>query len=124
MRLWDLYGGLLTATQREITDKYFNFDLTVSEIAEQNGVSRQSVSECLNLCKRQLDEFEEKLGLEKLLAEGDIHLSIILTKVSRWGEEFLKLHPEYAADITNLNAILDKDYTAEIESDLAKINKE
>ena len=52
MRLWDLYGGLLTENQREITGLYFNLDLTVSEIAEQKGISRQGVSECLNLCKR------------------------------------------------------------------------
>ena len=57
--LWDIYRGLLTLTQREITDMYF----TVSEIAEQKGVSRQAVSECLKGCKRQLEEYEEKLGL-------------------------------------------------------------
>ena len=45
MRLWDLYGGLLTENQREITGLYFNLDLTVSEIAEQKGISRQGVSE-------------------------------------------------------------------------------
>ena len=61
--LWDIYRGLLTLTQREITDMYFNMDLTVSEIAEQKGVSRQAVSECLKGCKRQLEEYEEKLGL-------------------------------------------------------------
>ena len=34
-RLWDVYSPLLTPTQREITDMFFNLDLTVSEIAEQ-----------------------------------------------------------------------------------------
>ncbi|MBO7297598.1 MAG: DNA-binding protein, partial [Clostridia bacterium] len=44
LQLWDLYSPLLTATQREITDLYFNYDLSLGEIAEQKGVSRQSVS--------------------------------------------------------------------------------
>ncbi len=45
MRLWDIYNGLLTLTQQEITNLYFNLDLTVSEIAEEKGISRQAVSE-------------------------------------------------------------------------------
>jgi len=63
IRLWDVYRGLLTPTQQEITDLYFNLDLTLSEIAEQKGITRQGVSECLKTCKKQLEEYEEKLGL-------------------------------------------------------------
>ncbi len=63
--LWDAYNGLLTPTQQEITDLYFNFDLTLSEIAEQKNISRQAVSECLKGCKIQLEEYEEKLHFLK-----------------------------------------------------------
>ena len=63
--LWDVYSGLLTETQQEITDMYFNLDLTVSEIAKVKGVSRQAVSECLKGCKIQLEEYEEKLHFLK-----------------------------------------------------------
>ena len=62
MKLWDLYSPLLTQTQKEITDLYFNFDLSLGEIAEQKGVSRQSVSDCLQKCRKQLYKYEEKLG--------------------------------------------------------------
>lgn len=124
MRLWDLYGKLLTPTQQEITDLYFNLDLTVSEIAEQKGISRQGVSECLTLCKKQLAEYDDKLKHDKLLAEGDTYTSIILTKVKRWADKFLQLHPEYAADIADLTAILNKDYSEEIAEDLKKLGKE
>lgn len=124
MRLWDLYGKLLTPTQQEMTDMYFNLDLTVSEIAEQKGISRQGVSECLNLCKKQLKEYDDKLKHDRLLSEGDTYLSIILTYVGRWAEKFAALHPEYAADIAELIAILDKDYTEEIAEDLKKLGKD
>ena len=123
MRLWDLYGGLLTPTQREITDMYFNLDLTISEIAEQKGISRQGVSDCLNICKKELEIYEDKLGHDKLLSEGDDYTSILLTDVGRWADKFLQLHPEYAADIADLREILEKDYGEEIADDLKKLGK-
>ena len=69
LRLWDLYSPLLTETQREITDLYFNYDLSLGEIAEQKEVSRQSVSDCLQKCRKQLEKYEEKLGFERTLSE-------------------------------------------------------
>ena len=69
LRLWDLYSPLLTETQREITDLYFNYDLSLGEIAEQKEVSRQSISDCLQKCRKQLEKYEEKLGFEKALFE-------------------------------------------------------
>ena len=69
LSLWDLYSPLLTATQREITDLYFNYDLSLAEIAEQKGVSRQSVSDCLQKSRKQLKKYEEKLGFARIVAE-------------------------------------------------------
>ncbi len=68
-RLWDLYSPLLTATQREITDLYFNYDLSLGEIADQKGVSRQSVSDCLHKSRKQLESYEAKLGFARTLEE-------------------------------------------------------
>ncbi len=75
LRLWDLYSPLLTATQREVGDLYFNFDLSLGEIAEQKGVSRQSVSDCLQKCRKQLETYEEKLGFSKTLQEMEAALA-------------------------------------------------
>ena len=69
LRLWDLYSPLLTATQREISDLYFNYDLSLGEIAEQKGVSRQSVSDCLQKCRKQLEEYDKKLGFTRIVDE-------------------------------------------------------
>lgn len=84
MRLWDLYSQLLTSTQKEITDLYFNYDLSLGEIAEQKGVSRQSVSDCLKKCRKQLEEYDEKLKFDELLKKGDRAFSAYITSVERW----------------------------------------
>ena len=63
MRLLDKYSPLLTDTQREMTNLYFNYDLSLSEIAEQKGCSRQGVSDCLNIARKKFEEYEEKLHL-------------------------------------------------------------
>ena len=84
LRLWDLYSPLLTATQREITDLYFNYDLSLGEIAEQKGVSRQSVSDCLQKCRKQLENYEKKLCFMKALDELSEEYSAYMTAVNRF----------------------------------------
>lgn len=80
LRLLDLYSPLLTATQREITDLYFNYDLSLAEIAEQKGVSRQSVSDCLNKSRKQLVSYEEKLGFARTLQEMQAQIDALTNK--------------------------------------------
>lgn len=80
LRLLDLYSPLLTATQREITDLYFNYDLSLAEIAEQKGVSRQSVSDCLNKSRKQLESYEEKLGFARTLQDLQAQIDALKEK--------------------------------------------
>ena len=68
-RLLDVYGSLLTENKREVAELYFNFDLSLAEIAEEKGCSRQSISDTLAKVRRQLEEYEEKLHLYSLLSE-------------------------------------------------------
>ena len=68
-RLLDVYGPLLTENKREVAALYFNFDLSLAEIAEEKGCSRQSISDTLAKVRRQLEEYEEKLHLLSLLSE-------------------------------------------------------
>ena len=106
--LWDIYKGLLTPTQQEITDLYFNLDLTLSEIAQEKGITRQGVSECLKTCKKQLEEFEEKLHFYKRLSEISLQVSSTATDAIKWAEEFMSAHPEHTQDIAKLVSIFDK----------------
>ena len=86
LKLWDLYSPLLTETQKEITDLYFNYDLSLGEIAEQKGVSRQSVSDCLQKCRKQLEKYEEKLCFLKALDGLSQEYSAYMTEVERFIE--------------------------------------
>lgn len=119
MRLWDLYSGLLTPTQQDITSMYFNLDLTVSEIAEQKAISRQAVSECLATCKKQLEEYEEKLHFSRQNVKHCMQVWFMTTDVSRWAANFGRLHPEYSSDLQELEGFLKKDYSDEAEKKLS-----
>ena len=108
LRLWDLYSPLLTEKQREITELYFAYDLSLGEIAEQKGVSRQSVSDCLNKCKKQLSVYEEKLGLSKALQDGDRAFSAYMTAVGRWISAQRQAKPEWESELVALEKRLDE----------------
>lgn len=119
MRLWDLYGGLLTGTQRELSDMYFNKDLTVSEIAEEKGVSRQAVSECVAECKKRLCGFEKKLGFFEKSQKEELETSLRLADAARWAKRFILSHPAFAGEIGELEDILGRDYSAEAARELS-----
>ena len=107
LRLWDQYSPLLTATQREITDLYFNYDLSLGEIAEQKGVSRQSVSDCLQKCRKQLEKYDEKLGFDNMLTESSREYSVYMTAVERWIEKQKQNAPAMRTEIEGLEKALE-----------------
>ena len=61
--LLDFSGGLLTEKQESVLDGYYNQDLSLAEIAEEMGISRQGVMAFLRQGEKHLRSFEEKLGL-------------------------------------------------------------
>ena len=61
--LLSFYGSLLTENQQQISRLYAEEDFSLSEIAEQFGVSRQSVYDTVTRTEKQLLDFEKKLGL-------------------------------------------------------------
>ena len=67
--LYDFYGELLTAHQKEIYEQFVLDDLSLSEIAESEGISRQGVHDLVRRCQKALEGYEAKLHLvEKFLA--------------------------------------------------------
>ena len=59
--LWQIYGKLLTEKQYEYIDYYYNNDLSLSEIAENENITRQAVRDIIKKGERKLFEYEEKL---------------------------------------------------------------
>ncbi len=64
--LYDIYGALLSPEQQNMFDLYYNEDLSLSEIAENEGISRQGVRYTIKHAEEALLLFEEKLSLAKL----------------------------------------------------------
>ena len=60
--LFDCYSGMLTEKQRLCFDLYYNQDLSLSEIAEECGISRQGVHDTLSRTEASLLTMEEQLG--------------------------------------------------------------
>ena len=61
--LYDFYGELLTEHQRQIYEDAVFGDLSLSEIAQEQGISRQGVHDLIRRCDKTLAGYEEKLGL-------------------------------------------------------------
>ncbi len=61
--LFDFYGELLSEKKREAASLYFNEDLSLSEIAQHMGITRQGVSDLIRRSESELYSFEDKLGL-------------------------------------------------------------
>ncbi|MCR4748338.1 MAG: YlxM family DNA-binding protein [Lachnospiraceae bacterium] len=81
--LYDFYGALLNEHQREIYEAYVYDNMSLSEIAEEQGISRQGVHDLLKRCDKSLEDYENKLhlvekfmmirdGVEKIESESDI----------------------------------------------------
>ena len=67
--LYDFYGELLTEHQKEIYEQFVLEDLSLSEIAESEGISRQGVHDLIKRCNKLLEGYEAKLHLvEKFLS--------------------------------------------------------
>ncbi len=64
-KLFSFYSSLLTERQQEFVRLYYHHDLSLGEIAEQQGISRQAVYDNLKRSEEALEEYESKLNLVK-----------------------------------------------------------
>ncbi len=71
--LLDFYGDILTERRRDALDLYYNDDMSLSEIAEEMGISRQGVRDLIKKAEEELNFYEEKLGLAKKFADAQKH---------------------------------------------------
>ncbi len=100
--LFDTYGALLTKDQQNMFDLYYNEDLSLAEIAESAGLSRQGVRYAIKHAEEALLSYEEKLGLSR--------------KLSAIGESL-----EKAADVANELKARHTDESSEFDTLLSHI---
>ncbi len=67
--LFEYYGILLSKKQHDSIELYYEEDLSLTEIADLQNVSKQSISENIKRSEKALIEYEEKLGLYKRMSE-------------------------------------------------------
>lgn len=83
--LLDFYGALLTDKQRECYDLHVNEDLSLAEIAEQAGISRQGVWDNIRRAEAALKDFEAKTGLIRRFTETRRALEAVRRQAERLG---------------------------------------
>ena len=89
--LYDFYGALLTEHQRQVYEDVVLYDLSLSEIAEEQGISRQGVHDLVKRCDRILEDYEEKLHLMEKFG----NTKRLAREIQVWQENF----PERATGI-------------------------
>ncbi|MGN0141385.1 MAG: YlxM family DNA-binding protein [Roseburia sp.] len=103
--LYDFYGELLNEHQRKIYEDFVFNDLSLGEIADEEGISRQGVHDMVKRCTKTLEGYEEKLRLiekfktaKQLVAEihrltGEFHTShdeAIMEEIGRISNQILE----------------------------------
>ena len=77
--LLDFYGDILSERKREIIELYYNEDLSLSEVSEITGISRQGVRDSIKKSENELAELEEKLGLAERFNSANEELSEVIS---------------------------------------------
>lgn len=94
------YEKLLTETQAKITNAYYIYDLSLSEIAEQEKISRAAVSEALRSSIDKMEEFDTKLQLveKKGVLKALLHETLQISDPKKRLEALSKIAKEVSED--------------------------
>ena len=85
--LCELYGKLLTEKQYEFLNDYYNNDLSLSEIAENNNITRQGVRDNIKKGEKKLFEYEEKLLFMKRMFNQEKKIEKVLSELTKIQKE-------------------------------------
>ncbi|MCM1055846.1 MAG: hypothetical protein NC394_10040 [Bacteroides sp.] len=92
---FDMYRPLLTEKQCGIMEMYYFSDLSLGEISEETGITRQAAFNCIKKCEERLTELENALGAVKKREEEKKTLDRLKLLIEKNdGEEALKLLEE------------------------------
>ena len=114
--LLDFYGNILTDKQKDAIDLYYNEDLSLAEISEHVGITRQGVRDAIKRGEETLTDMESKLGFAEKFEEyrkafEEINRCADTIRVSKSNLNFVKIIEE------NMSMILEqiKNVTVEVE---------
>lgn len=96
--LYDFYGELLTEHQKKIYEDVVYNDLSLAEIAEENGISRQGVHDMVRRCNRTLQGYEDKLHL----IERFMQVRVNVSRVQELAEDLELTREELITQIRHL----------------------
>lgn len=87
--LYDFYGELLTDHQQNIYEQAISNDMSLSEIAEEQGISRQGVHDLIKRCDKSLQVYESKLQLVAKFTDAKMKISeiVALTQIATESDE-------------------------------------
>ena len=85
--LCNIYGKILTEKQLAILEDYYDKDLSLSEIAENQGITRQAVRDIIKKGESKLFELEEKLEIMKRMFKQEEKIAIILSELTKIQEK-------------------------------------
>ncbi len=103
--LLDFYGNMLTDKQREVIDLYYNEDLSLAEIAEHVGITRQGVRDSIKRAEGILQRTEEQLGFAARLGDAKENYALIaaaLQEITLYNERLRA--PELSRAVADIRA--------------------
>jgi predicted DNA-binding protein YlxM (UPF0122 family) len=89
--LCQIYGKLLTKKQFEIITDYYDNDLSLSEIAENNQITRQAVRDIIKKSEKKLYELEEELSFMEKQINYEKKINCIIEKIAQIQKEEINL---------------------------------
>ncbi len=81
--LADFYGEMLTENQRKFIEYYYSDDLSLSEIAQNEGITRQGVRDAVKRAETQLYDMEKKLGFAERTKKISEALEVVMENVEQ-----------------------------------------
>ncbi len=101
--LYDFYGELLTEHQKNIYEAAVYDDMSLTEIADENGISKQGVHDLIKRCTRSLQDYEDKLHMIrrfeaiksqamelKKITEEDTDMEHLVSEINRISDKILE----------------------------------
>lgn len=105
--LYDFYGQLLTAKQQELLKLYHEDNYSLSEIAEEFGISRQGVHDAVKKAEKALHEYENKLGLISKFTATEEAVAAIDTEIDALMKENRENRP-LTEKLKHIKSIIDQ----------------